>query len=772
MIQPRGALNRASVFILFSLILSLFSAQTYAGGGPENIAVVVNADSWASKTVANEYVHLRNIPPGNVVYVKNLSDFESVGLSEFRDKILKSVLKTLEDRRLGGQIDCITYSCDLPWRIKVREDKRRVKTPTASKIAKVLTPYASINGLTYLYGFLLAGSPNYLGLNTNRYWRRPLSLENARKLAGERDLAKLRALAGEVLFDVAPSRGFRNAYKWDASGKIADEGARYMLSTMLAVTSGRGNSVRESIERLRASAAADGTRPEGTIYYMFNPNIRSRVRHWAFWSAAARLKRLGVKAEVLFGGWPDKRQDVLGAMVGAVRVTWSKYKTKILPGAICEHLTSTGGTFFESSGQMALTEFLSRGASGSSGTVAEPYAVLQKFPDAFLHVHYASGCSLAEAFYQSVQGPYQLLILGDPLCRPWARIPVLSVSGIKPNETVSGTAELRVEVRTDPGAKARCIELFINGRRARRAPFAEKIRFDTRALPDGFHELRLVAVTDDPIETQGNFILPFHVNNNGHKLSALRLGGKKITWGQPVRLKVSMKDASKIAVYHNERVLAEMNKDAGQVIIDSCALGIGHVRLQARGTVEGGEKNFEIRSKPVDCEVLPPGAMLGLKLPAKKKFTRGMKLTAKGSVPVIVEDMKNPGWSERAYVKLDRPFTLEGYFDVPEDDLYQLQLKAAERVSIEVDSRRIPLGKGPGWRFAPVALKAGTHSLRIQAVILGRTQFQIRFGAAGARRIDPARFRHPTDATARRQEKFVPPPKPKKAASKPKKKKP
>ena len=54
-----------------------------------------------------------------------------------------------------------------------------------------------------------------------------------------------------------------------------------------------------------------------------------------------------------------------------------------------------------------------------------------------LHVHYASGCTLAEAYYQSVFGPYQLLVVGDPLCRPWARIPVVSIEGIEPKATIN-----------------------------------------------------------------------------------------------------------------------------------------------------------------------------------------------------------------------------------------------------------------------------------------------------------------------------------------------
>ena len=83
----------------------------------------------------------------------------------------------------------------------------------------------------------------------------------------------------------------------------------------------------------------------------------------------------------------------------------------------------------EGAGQTPLSEFLRYGAAGSSGTVTEPFAIAEKFPSPMIQVHYARGCTLAEAFYQSVHGPYQLLIVGDPLCRPWADIPQVSVAG-------------------------------------------------------------------------------------------------------------------------------------------------------------------------------------------------------------------------------------------------------------------------------------------------------------------------------------------------------
>ena len=47
---------------LTGLATALPAALAFGAGGPENALVVVNADSWASVCVANEYVAARHIP--------------------------------------------------------------------------------------------------------------------------------------------------------------------------------------------------------------------------------------------------------------------------------------------------------------------------------------------------------------------------------------------------------------------------------------------------------------------------------------------------------------------------------------------------------------------------------------------------------------------------------------------------------------------------------------------------------------------------------------
>src|SRR5690606_27487806 len=106
------------------LLIGLLCAggEAVAGGGAENVLLVVNQNSHDSLTIANHYVKFRKLPPTNVVYLDwQGSDSQCTG-EEFREKILKPVIEQLTERRIALQIDYIVYSAGFPWRIDLRED--------------------------------------------------------------------------------------------------------------------------------------------------------------------------------------------------------------------------------------------------------------------------------------------------------------------------------------------------------------------------------------------------------------------------------------------------------------------------------------------------------------------------------------------------------------------------------------------------------------------------------------------------------------------------
>jgi uncharacterized protein (TIGR03790 family) len=89
------------------------------------------------------------------------------------------------------------------------------------------------------------------------------------------------------------------------------------------------------------------------------------------------------------------------------------------PGAVADHLTSFGGQI-PTSGQMSAFEFLRAGATGSYGTVVEPCAYQQKFPNpAVLVPDYFTGATLIEAYWKSVVWPAEGIFIGEPLARPF-----------------------------------------------------------------------------------------------------------------------------------------------------------------------------------------------------------------------------------------------------------------------------------------------------------------------------------------------------------------
>ena len=590
---------KRSLFIFATLCVAGWTTFAAAGGGPENVLLVVNPNSTASLTIANHYAQLRNIPAENTLFIPWDTKHQTADIDTFRQRILLPVLRAIQDQRLTDQIDYVIYSSDFPWGISLKsdvrkfaeemkraalppdkkesEDKQDEKKPDAKhKWPKQLTPVGSLNGLTYLWQPVLANVSAYFDPRINSYMRRPS--------AGQND---------------SPTIGFRSNRLFNRQGEVVRSGGqRFFLSTMLGVTTGRGNSVDEVLHYLRRSAEADGIHPKGTIYFVENKNIRSKVRHGLFPAAVRELKELGVVAEIIKGTVPLNKNDVQGVVMGTAKFDWKASGSTILPGAICEHFTSFGGVMRKKASQTPLSEFLRYGAAGASGTVTEPFAIAQKFPSPMVQVHYARGCTLAEAFYQSVSSPYQLLIVGDPLCRPWAAIPQVSVEGVKPGSVVSGRLRIKPTATLPEGTAVDRFELFVDGRRLGKCHPGGILTLNTKKLADGYHQLRVVAVGPPPIESQGRLIIPVRLSNHGRKIEASLIAKEPPSAEGPIVISVRSPGAIGVIVLHGSRVVGKLAGAEGQIEIPPDTLGAGPVRLRVVGF--GGGVQANVAAEPIE----------------------------------------------------------------------------------------------------------------------------------------------------------------------------
>lgn len=558
--------------------LGLFASRASGGGGAENLILVVNSTSADSIEVANAFVAARGIPAINVFMLPWAGDKEATTLARFRDEILAPVLRGIDSRRLAPQIDMVVYSSDFPWRIDYRE-------ALSPDIARQDTfPSGSLTGMTMLYGAVQSGVPAWLDPEGNDYYR-PLDNQG-------------------VPID---TEGFRSWYGWGNDGRLLEAGGnRYLLSVMLGVTAGRGNTVREVAAYLDRAAVADGTRPKGTIYLMTNSDVRTATRSAVFPATVRALEQLGVQAEIVSGSLPERKRDVAGLTSGTATFDWPAAQSRILPGAICENLTSFGAVFTASASQTPLSEFLRAGAAGSSGTVIEPYSIQAKFPHPGIHVHYCRGASLAEAFYQSVNAPYQLLVVGDPLCQPWAVIPRVAATladgrPLAAGHLCSGLVELTPQAELPGGGSCDRFELFVDGVRVTSCGVGGQLVLDTKPLADGHHEFRVVAITANSLETQGRLVVPVTFANYDRTLTMSAIPDRVPPSGI-VRVELAGTGIDAALVFATGRVLGRIQGDSGSIDIPAVMLGRGRITLYAAG--RGGRSPAEsVNAVPVTIEV-------------------------------------------------------------------------------------------------------------------------------------------------------------------------
>ncbi len=156
-----------------------------------------------------------------------------------------------------------------------------------------------------------------------------------------------------------------------------------------------------------------------SAYYLVTSD-RDRSSRAEFFPAPASIPLLRFSIKTLKADSIEDAQDIMIYETGTARV--AKLDTlKFLPGALADHLTSTGGDLL-STEQMSSLRWLEAGATASYGTVSEPCNYWQKFPNpAVLLKHYLSGASAVEAYWKSVAWPTQGLFIGEPLAAPYQR---------------------------------------------------------------------------------------------------------------------------------------------------------------------------------------------------------------------------------------------------------------------------------------------------------------------------------------------------------------
>jgi uncharacterized protein (TIGR03790 family) len=404
--MTRRPIRPLSWLLAVGAALTLAAGPARAGGGPQNVLVVVNDQSTASLDLGSYYRERRGIPERNVCHLSVNPNQPDISAAQAQSRILEPIRAHLREHGLDDQIRYIVLCGDFPTRVNDHE---------------------SITAVLY-YGFKDAPRINPPAVPCG-------APENTRNLYHYAE---------------------RSFQRIDSSG-----GLGCLAMWLSAYDPGQA---RALVDR---AVAADGARPPGTFYLMKPPGDPNRnIRYLLFdnFKHAADGWPGFPKYEILNENSRVGLTDILGYLDGLPNHSEAFWTGNVYrAGAIADHFTSYGGRLPEPPmGQASLLEWIRAGATASYGTVSEPCAILSKFPDPMLYFWYARGFNLAESYWMSVAHPYQGLFAGEPLAAPYATPPEVHLAGPATAGDVSGIVTIRVEAAAAPRQLCRQVDLFVD----------------------------------------------------------------------------------------------------------------------------------------------------------------------------------------------------------------------------------------------------------------------------------------------------------------------
>jgi hypothetical protein len=565
-----------------ALLLAATPHPAHAGGGPQNVLVVVDPTDPDALRVANHYIAARGIPPANVLYLSP-SAADYAAFAQFQ---IPAVLGTLKQRGLEESIDYVVTAGQAFYVPAQRLVNGLGCTPVSR--------FSTSGAWTLAYAADEILDKTLVVTETNRYY-------------ADNDMP--RAFDSRTLWqDGAP-----------AGGPVGDpEARRYLLGFQLGYSGERGNTVDETIAMIDRSVRADGARPEGTFYFMRNGDIRSQTRAPYFQTAIDGLQRLGGKGEIVDGTLPLGRHDTLGIMAGSPNLDIAGADLTLLLGAWADHLTSHAATFDEG-GQTKLSPWIPKGASGSVGTVEEPCVFgshedttyHEKFPHPRLATFYFAGMSLGEALFRSTPfAPFHALFYGDPLTRPFAVIPTVTVPDA-PTGSVSGVLVLHpAATTTKPATAIARFDLFVDGQRLAGAKPGDPLWIDTHRLPDGPRDLRVVAYDDSAAAVQGMWRATLDVRNQPGRSVALTASTSSGDLMTLFHLEIQATGGDELAelrLRHHGRILAsaqaaDIQSGSAAIDVDARLLGAGRNTLVAEAMFRDDRI---VTSAPTTLQIAP-----------------------------------------------------------------------------------------------------------------------------------------------------------------------
>ncbi|MEN8254959.1 MAG: TIGR03790 family protein [Verrucomicrobiota bacterium] len=557
---------------ILKCLICVFVAGTAQAQMAHEVLLLVNKNSQPSLLAANTFAATRQIPKMNMVYLdvpeSAYGGTATVTPEEFTKLIWEPANAVAKERGIDGQIMAWVYSVDFPIRVKTDPYDRK---------------QMSVGGLTFMRNKM----PGLSLVEEGKYLSKLFSGPNNRVKISLGALSLGVHKAGLGMDAQVPPEA---AYLQGGLGERMP-----LPSMMLGYIGEKGTSIDTVLQTIGRGKVSDYRGMRGGIYFVASDDVRSTCREWQFYPAVNELKQRGIEA-VVTTNFPAGAENTMGLLMGAEKVDPSAIKS-FAPGAMAEHLTSWSAEFQKP--QTKATAWLEAGATASAGAVVEPYSNPDKFPSARFFVHYASGCTMLESFYQSIACPLQSLLLGDPLAKPYAvplAVKVLGGNRIERDFTYIAQAQSRMQ-------KVEFLYSFLlDGKEIRGVSDDSTVYVRTSKMADGYHELRAVARIKHTVQFSASADKPFMLDRMGRSVSILPNVEKTGKHKHGVKVRIGGEELpEKLRLVSGEQVLDEKAYAAdAELVLDEILLGEGPNRIRAIAIYADG---MEVSSAPFNFEI-------------------------------------------------------------------------------------------------------------------------------------------------------------------------
>jgi uncharacterized protein (TIGR03790 family) len=552
----------------WKVIVVLFLAGNAFAQKPHEVLVLVNKQSQASKLVANTYVAMRQIPKQNMVFLdipeKAYGGKATISPKEFTELLWNPASDAAKAQGVDQQILAWVYSVDFPIRVKTDSYDRKQMSVQGMTFMRNKMPGLSLVEEGKYLSKLFAGPNQRLKLNLNS-----MSLNKQKT-----------GLGAEV--KVPPEAAYLQRGLKDRMP---------LPSMMLGYIGEKGNDVQTVLDCMTRGRMADHRGRRDGIYFVMSDDVRSKCREWQFYPAVNELQSRGITASVTTN-FPAGKKNVMGVLMGAEKVDPSQIES-FAPGAMAEHLTSWGAEFQKP--QSKMTEWIKAGATGSAGSVVEPMSNPNKFPAARFYVHYASGCTMLESFYQSIACPMQTLLIGDPLAKPYAMPVAVSLLGA---DSIDKDFTYLAQAKSQAADAQYQYTFLLDGNVVKEMSDDNSYYLRPLKVSDGYHELRVVATMKHMVEFSAYKDKAIVVNRMGRSVSIDPAISRLAKHEHGIKVKIAgMEMPERLKLVSGAKILDEQVYAAdAELVLDELEIGEGPNRIQAVAVYADG---MEVASAPV-----------------------------------------------------------------------------------------------------------------------------------------------------------------------------